>query len=147
MSLASQGCTQLAGPPIPVPAEPTNILWEDIYLWCPSTQWECFRGIARVPGRRRLPKEVASSTDLKNKNETLESLHNVCAREKTPIKRQSFRAWCHKSDSIKGSRRWMLAPGSWKESKRKYIVNLSTVCLNCKRWLGHQADFFPRKKF
>lgn len=69
------------------------------------------------------------------------------------IKLQPFRAWCHKSDPIKESGRWMFAPGSWKESKRKHTVNLSTACLNCKRWLSAprrllpMSNFFLRKKF
>ena len=100
--------------------------------------------------------KAVAFTDLKNKikmkSHSLCIIY-VCERENTPIKLQPFRTWCHKSAPIKGNRRWMFALGSWKESKRKYIVNLSAACLNCKRWFSasHRLlpmnNFFPRKKF
>jgi hypothetical protein len=37
----------------------------------------------------------------------------------------------------------MFAPGSWKESKRKYIINLPTACLNCKRCLSASPRLVP----
>lgn len=98
---------------------------------------ESVGGDPRVVGVYRLKKW--------NENETLGSLHNVCVveRKNTLVTLQTSRAWCHKSDPITGGRRWMFAPDSWKESKRKHTVNLSTTRLNCKGWLLASSRLLP----
>ena len=148
MSLASQGCTHLGNKPLLHKPSPKYPSWDDVCLRCTSGQSDCYPGSAR-------PRVVSVYRLNKwNENESPGSLHNVCVleRKNTLVALQTSRAWCHKSGPITGSRRWMSAANSWKESKRKYTVNLATTRLNYKRWLLASSrllpanNCFPRKE-